>query len=149
MRIYNCANCGAEITPQEGNRDFAVCSSCGYKLRLDDYQYTNRIVDEAEVKRVELDKMIELKKLELQIEMEKNKKAANKKTNIIKIVVGLFLFVLSIVMFALCCVSDEVRISDLFVLVFFLGIFFFSVSLIVLGSILTKAEENKGNSTEL
>lgn len=63
-RTVKCPGCGADLTVKDGNRDFMFCEYCGTKVRLDDYQETHRYVNEAEVKKVEADREIELKKLE-------------------------------------------------------------------------------------
>lgn len=65
-RTVKCPGCGADLTVKDGNRDFMFCEYCGTKVRLDDYQETHRYVNEAEVKKVEADREIELRKMELE-----------------------------------------------------------------------------------
>lgn len=65
-RTVKCPGCGADLTVKDGNRDFMFCEYCGTKVRLDDYQETHRYVNEAEVKKVEADREIELRKMEIE-----------------------------------------------------------------------------------
>ena len=65
-RTVKCPGCGADLTVKDGNRDFMFCEYCGTKVRLDDYQETHRYVNEAEVKKVEADREIELRKMEFE-----------------------------------------------------------------------------------
>ena len=55
------------------------CEYCGTKVRLDDYQETHRYVNEAEVKKVEADREIELRKMELEEEKRKALRAEKEK----------------------------------------------------------------------
>lgn len=87
MRNMKCPNCSASLTIQDDNRDFAFCEYCGSKILLDDYRSTHRIVDEAKIKQAEIDKMIQLKKLEL-LEKEQNAKQSN---TIMKMIFSFFI----------------------------------------------------------
>lgn len=78
-RTVKCPGCGADLTVKEGNRDFMFCEYCGTKVRLDDYQETHRYVNEAEVKKVEADREIELRKMELEEEKRKALRAEKEK----------------------------------------------------------------------
>jgi len=55
MRECVCPKCAANLTINDTNRDFAFCEFCGAKIMLDDYRMTQRIVDEAQLKRVEME----------------------------------------------------------------------------------------------
>lgn len=70
-RTVKCPGCGADLTVKDGNRDFMFCEYCGTKVRLDDYQETHRYVNEAEVKKVEAEKEIKLKQMEIDEKGEK------------------------------------------------------------------------------
>ena len=78
-RTVKCPGCGADLTVKDGNRDFMFCEYCGTKVRLDDYQETHRYVNEAEVKKVEADREIELRKMELEEEKRKALRAEKEK----------------------------------------------------------------------
>lgn len=78
-RTVKCPGCGADLTVKDGNRDFMFCEYCGTKVRLDDYQETHRYVNEAEVKKVEADREIELRKMEIEEQKRKESDAFAKK----------------------------------------------------------------------
>lgn len=56
MRQCVCPSCGSNLSINDTNRDFAFCEFCGAKIMLDDYRMTQRIVDEAELRRLELER---------------------------------------------------------------------------------------------
>lgn len=66
MRTCTCPNCSASLEIDDSNRDFAFCQYCGAKIMLDDYRSTQRIVDEAAIKRAEVEHDIRLKELALE-----------------------------------------------------------------------------------
>ena len=70
-RTVKCPGCGADLTVKEDNRDFMFCEYCGTKVRLDDYQETHRYVNEADVRKVEAEKEIQLKKMEMEERKQK------------------------------------------------------------------------------
>ena len=78
MRSFFCTNCGANLTIQEDNRDFAFCQYCGTKIMLDDYRSTHRVVDEAKIVQAEADKIVKLKKIELLEKKQLEKKRIRK-----------------------------------------------------------------------
>lgn len=80
MRSLYCTSCGADITIEDDNRDFAFCQYCGTKIMLDDYRVTQRIVDEAKLKQAETEQMIKLK----QLEFAEKQNAANEKKSLQK-----------------------------------------------------------------
>ncbi|MDE6730716.1 MAG: hypothetical protein K2J71_08070 [Oscillospiraceae bacterium] len=55
MRECVCPSCSANLSIHDTNRDFAFCEFCGAKVMLDDYRMTQRFIDEAELKRVEIE----------------------------------------------------------------------------------------------
>lgn len=66
VRNIKCTNCGSSLVIVDSNREFAFCEYCGAKLLLDDYRVREHYVDEAAVKRVELEEKVKLKELELE-----------------------------------------------------------------------------------
>ena len=78
-RTVKCPGCGADLTVKEDNRDFMFCEYCGTKVRLDDYQETHRYVNEAEVRKVEAAKEIQLKKMEMEEQKRKDNESFIKK----------------------------------------------------------------------
>ena len=71
MRKLECPGCGANLTLKDDNRDFAFCEFCGAKIMLDDHRstqhITKHIIDEAQIKRIELEQEnIKFKALEKQ-----------------------------------------------------------------------------------
>ena len=70
-RTVKCPGCGADLTVKDDNREFMFCEYCGTKVRLDDYQETHRYVNEAEVKKVEAAREIELRKMEIEEQKRK------------------------------------------------------------------------------
>lgn len=65
MRTCTCPNCNANLTIDDGNRDFAFCQYCGSKIILDDYRSTQRIIDEAKIKQAETDREVRLRELNI------------------------------------------------------------------------------------
>jgi len=110
MRCFNCNNCGANLTIEDENRDFVFCEYCGTKIMLDDYRSTHRVVDEAKIKQVELEKEIKLKQLEL-IEQQQKDYIKTRKT---KMIISFIVVGLSIIIGLLC---DELAASVLISLV--------------------------------
>lgn len=97
-RTVKCPGCGADLTVKDGNRDFMFCEYCGTKVRLDDYQETYRYVNEAEVKKVEADREIELRKMELEEEKRKESDALAKKC----LKIAPFFFLVCFIILYLC-----------------------------------------------
>ena len=86
MRKCQCLNCGANLTIDDQNRDFAFCQYCGAKIMLDDFRSTQRIVDEAKIKQAETERMIRLKELEIELEQQKKNSGIRKVLFIIWII---------------------------------------------------------------
>ena len=55
MRNLICPGCSANLSINDTNRDFAFCQFCGAKIMLDDYRITQRIIDEAQIRRIEME----------------------------------------------------------------------------------------------
>ncbi len=88
--ILKCPNCGAELQI-EANRRECFCTYCGAKALLDDG--STRIIDEAEVLRAETEKIVQLKKLELEQErFRKEEERLQKKEALFK-KINIFLFI--------------------------------------------------------
>ena len=74
-----CPDCGAQLNIEEG-RKTAFCSYCGAKIIIrDDNEITFREVNEAELKKAETDRIIQLKKFEF---AEKQRADKAKKTQL-------------------------------------------------------------------
>ena len=89
MRKCTCPNCNANLTIDDNNRDFAFCQYCGAKIMLDDYQVTERIIDEARIKESETERIIRLKELELEERKQLAKEKAKKNKIIASIILGI------------------------------------------------------------
>lgn len=65
MITMKCPECGATMSLEQGRRE-CFCQYCGTKLFVDDgsKSYTYRKIDEARIKEADIDKEIELKRLE-------------------------------------------------------------------------------------
>ena len=94
-RTVKCPGCGADLTVKDGNRDFMFCEYCGTKVRLDDYQETHRYVNEAEVKKVEADREIELKKMEMKAQKDEKEDKNFITLMCVFIAIGLFCMIIS------------------------------------------------------
>lgn len=96
MRTCNCPSCGAQLSIDDENRDFAFCQYCGDKIMLDDYRSTHRVVDEAKIKQVEIEREIRLKELSI-------KEAQMKQRNQIRKILT-YIWIASIFAIALLCI---------------------------------------------
>ena len=65
MITMKCPECGATMSLEQGRRE-CFCQYCGTKLFVDDgsTSYTYRKIDEARIREADIDKEIELKRLE-------------------------------------------------------------------------------------
>ena len=92
-----CPECGAALNIEAGRKQ-CFCSYCGAKILIDnDHEYTYREIDEAEIKKAEVTREVELKRLEL---IEKhNVSVARRKRNriILTIVISAIGFVLCLI----------------------------------------------------
>lgn len=79
MIAAKCPECGASLEV-DGSRKQVFCTYCGTKIILNNENETvTRHIDEAEVKRTEMEKELELKKLELEEERRKYERAQEEK----------------------------------------------------------------------
>lgn len=116
MRTCNCPSCGANITINDENRDFAFCQYCGAKIMLDDFRSTQRIVDEAKIRQAETDRMIRLRELELEERKQNQRSTLRRTLTIIWLALSLIILLLCIVKWAF---QDD--FTDAFVMLFYLG----------------------------
>ena len=73
MITLKCHNCGASLD-FESDREFVFCQYCGSKILIKDgNSYTYRHIDEADVKRAETERLIQMKEMEIE-EKEKERK---------------------------------------------------------------------------
>ena len=94
MRNCSCINCGANLTIDDNNRDYAFCQYCGAKIMLDDYRSTHRVIDEAKIKQAETERIVKLRQMEI---AERERKNREKMTRF-KIVISLILGIVGIIM---------------------------------------------------
>ena len=89
-----CPECNAVLDLEE-NRKQAFCTYCGTKILINnENEYTYRHIDEAGIKRAETERIIKLKKMEL----AENKRRAEERTKMLKIIISLILATVGIVM---------------------------------------------------
>ncbi|MEE0958274.1 MAG: hypothetical protein UH734_09400 [Ruminococcus sp.] len=68
-----CPKCGAELSVENG-REFAYCSYCGTKVIIsNDNEHIFRTIDEASVKQAETDRIVKLKKLEIEAKSKRGR----------------------------------------------------------------------------
>ena len=103
MRSFNCSKCGANLTIQDENREFAFCEYCGTKIMLDDYRSTHRIIDEAKIKQAEVEREIKMKELEL---IEKQQIAKERKIKI-KIIISLCVIGIEVILGIIARIKSE------------------------------------------
>ena len=117
MRASTCPSCGANLTIDDEDRDFAFCQYCGGKIMLDDYRSTQRIVDEAKLKQAETDRIIKLKEIEIE-ERWKNQNSSLQK------VVTITWLAISLIILSLCIIKWTFQddFSNGFHMLFYLGV---------------------------
>ena len=77
-----CPSCGANLKIEAG-RDKVYCTYCGTPIVItNENEYIYRHIDEAEIKKAEVEKLVELKKLEL-LERKQEEKSKRKRFRII------------------------------------------------------------------
>ena len=129
-----CPQCGEELEIEKG-RDFAYCTYCGTKIIINNTnEHVFRNVDEAEIRRAEIDREIRLRELELEEKRDKHRR------------VFIWLWVIVCLLLAVPgvfgLVIENEALSILFLwdmIMFFCGILFF----------LQKQEEDKKKQTLL
>lgn len=88
-----CPQCNATLSVEE-DREMLFCSYCGHKILLsDENKHTIHYIDDADIKRAETERIIQLKELE----MEEKKRANKKIAVIIWLVITIVLGVLGII----------------------------------------------------
>lgn len=97
-RTVKCPGCGADLTVRDDNRDFMFCEYCGTKVRLDDYQETHRYVNEAELRKIEVERELELKKMEMD-----EKKRQEEKEERPKEIIKLIFWIAAIIIIMILC----------------------------------------------
>ncbi len=101
MRSLKCPTCGAAITLQDGDREFAFCNYCGDKIMLDDFRSTHRIIDEAKIKQAE----VELNQIEyqrIQMILEEQRKNKGQKWKKARFILGMIFIVSGLLMIVVC-----------------------------------------------
>ena len=74
LLLLKCPSCGGSLSVDEG-RTFTFCQYCGTKILLDDEnKFTYRHIDDADIKRAETERLVQLKELELEKEKRNNRK---------------------------------------------------------------------------
>ena len=69
-----CPSCGGSLSVEEG-REFTFCQFCGTKILLtDENKFTYRHIDDADIKRAETERIVQLKELELEKDKRSNRK---------------------------------------------------------------------------
>lgn len=92
-----CPECGADLSVEQG-REFSFCSYCGTKVIINnENEHIYRTIDEAAIKQAETDRMVQLKKMEL----EEKKRISDQKTLALKIKISLSLAIVGILMMAI------------------------------------------------
>lgn len=66
MKSCFCPSCGASLSFDDNNKDFAFCQYCGTKIMLDDYRSTHRIVDEARIQEAENELIIRMREMDIE-----------------------------------------------------------------------------------
>lgn len=93
IQALKCPECVASLEIEEG-LEYCFCKYCGCKIMIqDENKQTYRHIDEADVKRAETERIIQIKEMELE-EKERNRKKYYIIAWIIAIVVLLFLGVI-------------------------------------------------------
>ena len=88
-----CPECGASLNAEEGRQQM-FCQYCGAKIILsNDNEYIIRTIDEAGIKKAEVDRSIQMKKLEL----AEKERQFQKTFTTIALAIALVMFVFSII----------------------------------------------------
>lgn len=98
----NCPECGANLSIEEG-REKVFCSYCGAQIIItNENEHIYRHVDEARIREAEINKTLELKRLEL----EERKRIAKEKRKKIKIAFSIPLLIAAISMILAGLLTD-------------------------------------------
>lgn len=102
MNSIKCPECEA-ILPLEEGRTQCYCSYCGAKIIItNENEHIYRHINEAKVKQAETERLIELKRLEL----EEKKRKTETRIRTLKIVITILLGIVAAIGFAIGKTSD-------------------------------------------
>ena len=102
MNSIKCPECNATLPIEEG-RSQCFCSYCGAKIIItNENEHIYRHINEAKVKQAETERLVELKRLEL----EEKKRKTETRIRILKIVITILLGIVAAVCFAIRETSD-------------------------------------------
>ena len=102
-----CPKCGANLSVEEGHKQF-FCSYCGAKILLDnDNEFVIRHIDEADVKRVEYERVVKLRELDIEQQAAEERKQARIKKKKRQRVITLGLIVLTVLFFLLININEN------------------------------------------
>ena len=90
VKIYSvrCPECNASLPIEEG-RTQMFCSYCGAKIIVhNENEYIYRHIDEAELTQAETDRLVELKRLEMEEKQREKDEARRKNKVILSIILG-------------------------------------------------------------
>ena len=105
-----CPNCGADLSVEQG-KNMLFCSNCGTKIVMtNENEYTDRHIDEANIKSAETEQSIPLRELEM---AEKRK---NRKSKRIWLAVSLVLIIIVVIFKILEDAGRMPRFSALYTL---------------------------------
>ena len=111
-----CPECGANLPMEEGRKEM-FCSYCGSKVVMsNDNEYIYRHIDEAGIKKAEVDREIRMRELDID---EKN----NAQMSGLRKVLTVIWLILSLIIIALCIIKWAVQDDFLngFLMLFYLG----------------------------
>lgn len=63
MKKLVCPSCGGSFQIEDESKRFVYCTHCGTQIQLDDLVITERIIDEAEIKKAEVIHDLELERI--------------------------------------------------------------------------------------
>lgn len=104
VKIYSvkCPECNASLPIEEG-RTQMFCSYCGAKIIVhNENEYICRHIDEAELTQAETDRLVELKRLEMEEKQREKDEARRKNKTILSIILG----VVGVVFIAIAYLTD-------------------------------------------
>lgn len=102
INSVKCPGCGADLPIEEG-RTQIFCSYCGTKVIVtNENEHIYRHIDEAEIKKAETERIVELKK----VEIEEKKLDAKQKAKKLKVLISLILGAIMLVCFGVGFIGD-------------------------------------------
>ena len=105
IKVYSvkCPECSASLPIEEGRKQM-FCSYCGAKIIVNnENEYIYRHIDEAELTQAETDRLVELKRLE----MEEKRREDEKKSRKVKMTISIVLGAIGIICMAIAYISSE------------------------------------------